>query len=1295
MFMPNVLQFLRGGGSLQRYRNAVRDEIRRDPLIQQLPGLLDLPLFSLEGEEIDPATLFMFGPYVALRGDYGSGRSLALLNLAWHWLEHKPGETVLFLPLAHLDRPDLSPRRVLSYMLQVRGLTVPFDNPTGTPDGQPWVLLVDDWETLPPARREEWRTFVLSLSGLWPRAQVVITLPEGGETWKGFQNLHLAVPGDEIVQEWLEHLLPHEDSERLMTAFEPGGSLEAPLHRLLEVVLLAFTCREHGLPTSRLHLYERVYGMLQQRTATADTPPSAQHTPLNGNGHTPGNGHASALDGEASNDQYHYRPTNIGQHMLRGYTLARALADSGELELLATLDTTSHIEVAALLAAMLPDPSPLYRELWQLSSASSSSLLKLAICFHDRPETIPSWGMQVVALLARQRTGIAQCNALHMLGDVLPWLCKVTPGEEHEQTATLLNDIAPLLNRQSLLAVIDEMEIAPALRWAAADALQQHAVGIAHDFATTAPPPDTLAQAARCSILALGCPEGRHALAGPRAVSWLVALRDEQVGQQRRFQVADALLSDPSTPPPIRSTALTLLSQANEQHTLSTLQRMCFDNDPSVRHTALTTLRTHTPQHALRMLRTMLLDTSASWDIQRDALAQLAHALQKEASLLLMQCATSTHVPLVGRLQALTLLAQRTGAGAVLLRRMMQTKTAHPLVRAIALRCLTPPQQIQALADIRRLASAGEASLVRREAITALGLAARHPAARPAALAGLLEALQYTAGDTDLKVAIVRALGLTGTPSVVPVLRAILHNETVEHGRKIWLTIAPQLEDVPIAEWPTVAMNGEARVALFSALTNGETEIELPSSFHELVEQSVMTVRVAAAETLVLIGQESTEATQQTIYDTLLAALEHSRNPDETRRLLVCLAQLNEESGVATLERLLNDPDTNPTLCWLAIEQLGDDAAAVPVLVACAERETCDPFTRGKIAQALGHHNTRSAVLALRHLAGQPDGNTHLRMQAIAALKPLEDPVATETLLSIVVDNTAPVVLRGAAADALPTALQAETRRWLRELLRRESQPPELETGVLGVLGRTRDREALALMLRCAQSTHSQVALAALAAIAEVGDESVAPGLIQIAQNASADQGVRLHAVTTLMRLCGEEYLPFLRRFLDNTPLPLQLQALDCLLSLWPDDSQALILAGNKNAPLALRMRVLETLTHRREHQSALCELLLDSENVSQLRERVADMLGQSGGMDAVEALERCVRSAESSLYLRRRCIAALTARARSSHSCATAALLALSQLADTPSITDERRAWAASALAEVGWGTTSHMRQL
>lgn len=1263
MVIPGVLQFFRRSGPLQHYHSTLREHIEGHPLLQMLPSLINLPLFSTDGYPFEAADTFTYSPMVALSGAVGSGRSLALAQVAWHFAQKEQSTPVLTLPLAHVDIPAIAPRAVVSTMLDQTGLPMPIENNSSSSSQQPWILLIDGWETLPPPRRDVWRAFLLALPKYWPGAQVVITLPNMRGQWGGFQIWSLAGPDQHRRKAWLSHLLPNHDVTPLLKNLRPGGTLDMLGQRLRDLLLLALTYPNDGLPTTRDHLYQRAHTLLH---STGNFSQNHGHNRMQ-----PDPQNLIALS--------HVSP-------LRHYDIARGIAHSNNIDQLDNLEDIDRAEVGLLLSGLLTDVQPLFRRLWDMET--EASLLSLIMCFREHPAHIPDWGIEVLEVVAAQTTQKTHQRMLVLLAPVLPTLFKTASDAiDTKRLCRLLARVAPVLPTPALLALLDDGDILAVLRWIVVDVLLQQVSELGPIIFQAPPPPDDLSRAARGYMLVLGNSTDRQLLANDVGMAdWITALQNETVPHRRRLHVAHTLLNDLDTTDPLRAAAFKLLTHASDEDTMALLKRMGANSDHTLRHMALDTLQSRAPQQSLDLLGSILLSAESSWEAQHDALKQIAMVNTKESYALLVRAGLGTLLSLELRGQALVLLAHHSAAASNLLLRLSAMETLPPVIRATTVHLLALRGETRAIPLLCRVAAALAPTLVRQAAVAALGLLGKEPAVQPTVLAGLQAAFAAAGVDPALKIAILQALGTIATPRAIPLLRNILEGETFERVHTTWLTLAPTLEETPVTEWQTVTMPNEAQQVLLDMLSEGSTDAENPTSFQELVEQSVSRVRLAAIDALVQTGlaaPPNAPAQLRPALQALLFTLFKEIPAHEARPILAGIAQLSTDGGRSELHALLNNQTLSPLVRWLAIENLGSNPNNEAVLVRTLQDDTLDSFIKGHVALVLGQHHTSRAVLALRNVAGQVGAPEHLRTQAVLALSPIADPIAAETLLSVVMDTSASATLRGTAARALPTDMPTETRRWLREVLRREHEPPDLITGVLMALGQARDQESLVHMLRYAQSEQSAVALAALEAIAQIGDSSVAPTLVHISQSTVFDEPIRLQAVIALLRLCGAEYLPFLRRFLDSPVLPLQLQALDCLLSLWPDEAHTLVLVANQAAPLVLRLRALEELTPAETHLPTLCDLLLNRDEAPALRLGIASLVGRTGHPEAVATLAQCLGQPDLPITLQRRCVAALATLAQheTTETCVALAHHTLGLLAEDMALPDAARSWSSEAL--------------
>ena len=212
----------------------------------------------------------------------------------------------------------------------------------------------------------------------------------------------------------------------------------------------------------------------------------------------------------------------------------------------------------------------------------------------------------------------------------------------------------------------------------------------------------------------------------------------------------------------------------------------------------------------------------------------------------------------------------------------------------------------------------------------------------------------------------------------------------------------------------------------------------------------------------------------------------------------------------------------------------------------------------------------------------------------------------------------------------------------LRELLRAEPRPAPLVIGALRTLGRARDHEALQLMLQYCQDTSGAIVQAAIDALADLGDASVAPKLVAIAQQSGADHALRLQAAGALLRIGGGDYRPLLMSYLQQGVLPFRLLALEALIGAdaSPEDLRAML--AEREWPTALRLRLIEYLAGDVAAAPLLLRLLETEDDVPQLRALAAQALGRLRWQAAVPSLVRLALRGDLAQPIRIRCVEAL-----------------------------------------------------
>jgi len=1226
MLLPSVLPLLVGGRALRRYRAQLQQALHAEPALRLLPNLLALPLGAAPLP--DPAAVLAAPSSLALVAGPGGGRSLALLQTAARGADN-PRAPAVYLSLAEADRPGLTPRAAVRAALDGAGLP-----PAIVAAARPCVLLLDDYELLDAGRRAAWRAFVAGLPESWPACRAVVALPPD-ERWPELRELPLTAPDDAALAAWLAHLLPGRPPEPILAALaaEPlAGLRDSPA----DLLLLTLTYPLAGLPASRAALYEQAFSLVR---------------PLlpDGDGSTGG--------------------VTVGRAVLRHYRLARGLSGGHDLDTLANLPPHELAAVAPLAAGLLDDPCPVLDLLW--SQADHPAALRgLAACLRERPSAAPAAGLRLLDRLAADQSPAAAA-LLQGLADSIPAaLAAAVPGA----AATTLAAVAGRLGGAGALAlaVVDAAGAAPELRWAAADLLARGPAP-----AGLVDPPDgldELALAARCFAAAV-LPGAYHSrLLAPPLRAGLGALLGGAGGDGRRRSAAGAMLGAADAPAELRALALAATPADADGRAL--VEDAVADADPGVRRAALAALGSGDPDAALALLTGALAAPGARGAALHDLLDAVAALPVPRAAGLLGRVALASQHELAGRLRAVALLAGRGRDGAAVLLRLLDLPRLPAPLRAAAALHLGRASVAAALPALRAALLREDEPLVRRAAAAALGDLARLPGCRDAALAGLLAALDMPWLDAPFAAAVAAALAACG-PAAMPALGDLLAPALADDLRADWLARAPALADASAEQWPALGFPMAARVALHEAMAAGETPADRPGDLVELAERQAAFVARAAADALVELARRRPSLRREAAL-LLRRALRVGRPPELLAHALDRLGDLLGDNP-QLLDALLDGLAGSPQLRWLALDRLGRRPALADPMLRRLQVARDDGFTRAKLIEMLGAQGVGAALFELRAVAESGVADLNQRCCAVAALGRLGAPAAGP-LLRLVSDEHTPAAVRAAAATALPAELDPAARRALREVLRPERPPAELAPAALAALGRAADREAMPLLLRYAQSDRPAEALAAIEAMAASGDRSVAPALVPIAHTSTALPGVRLAAVAALLGLCGAEYLPLLRSYLESPSLPIRLRAQGALAALDPGDPRLLAPLADPGAPLALRLDALARLTDGGADDELLPMLLLNRDEEPQLRLAVAAALARSTRPDVVANLSHALREQAPPL-LHRRCVDALAALAAGPSAAAEPAKEALAALALDDVAMPERALWAAEAL--------------
>ncbi len=1255
---------------MRSYRNRMRNHLQQASSIRLLPRLLDLPVLAGSDGEFRPAGMFDQHNLVSLCGPPGSGRSLALFQTAWHWATSNRPEALLYFSLAEVDALNLSPRAVLTSLLHQSGQPSPLDQTD--PQSRRWILLIDHWERLPESRRAAWQSFLQALPAAWPRLQMIISLPQH-QHWPAFTVQPLPGPDETRLRRWLAHLLPQHPQPALLAALQAGGPLTPLRGRLGDIALLALTYPTYGLPANRSQLYERAEAMYDALPEIADAD-AALGNPL-----------------QFADDSRRAR-----------YRLAQEIAASRELERLSLLDESELAEVAPLLVAQLTDPGRLYIQLWP-EDRPAVHLPALAACLMERPAARPDWGLRILASLLEGQEQAGNAHLLHEIQPHIPIILAAADSQAYvARAADLLRPLAPILGPQQLINLLDSTELSAEMRWTTADALIKLREALPAEELYTQPAPDPLSQAARAYLLALGPSRDQQRLLMEPGRSWFKELDHRMQAPERRSTIARTLLSNPELPAELQAEVLPWLDQPAAQAIRAQLAATTAHPAAGLRRAALQVMQQHDQEALLTFIRSRLVDATYPWEVRRDLLPILAELPQPAALAMLTHACINEQVPLAGRLMALRLISRRRNVGA-LLQRIALHQQSHPVVQAQALRRLIRVTHGQpALLLLRNMA---RLALIRNETgheldpvlqFTAIhGLAELQ--SNRTVLGCLVHLLEQPYDDAAVMIAVIAALEKHADPAALPALQRFLHSDLLADRQAYWQDQAAHLAPLPLSDWPLAELSGPARRQIERALSIGETSADSPSMLAELIEQEQHTLLLAGARALAAIAARHDSKVRRLVRISLLKVVRHPYPAQVLRPLLACLGQAGNDGGLHDFGQILGDPHASAELRWLTVEQLAaliERDSAAPAIVALLlrylDQENADPLSRATAAQALGRSGFALALPVLQRLAGQTGADEHLRTAAIRGLSALirhgnrdTRQQAERSLLNLITAAGLPDRLRTIAVTGLPEDYATETRSVLHELLSRQRQEPALAAAILQALGRNRDREALTIILRYCQSEHASEALAAIEALVALGDVSTTSALVRITLNTTLNQSVRLTAVGALLRLSGAEYLPLLRGYLQDAPLPLRLQALEYLIEVFPTDRHPLLLANDPGAPRMLRLQAIDALSGQAEHFATLSNLAGNSQNENEIRlaalRRLAAIADQA---EAVGTCEQVVRETAAPWQLRRHAIAALVALAQKPP-LADAATAALARISDDRDLAITARCWAALALIE------------
>jgi HEAT repeat protein len=138
---------------------------------------------------------------------------------------------------------------------------------------------------------------------------------------------------------------------------------------------------------------------------------------------------------------------------------------------------------------------------------------------------------------------------------------------------------------------------------------------------------------------------------------------------------------------------------------------------------------------------------------------------------------------------------------------------------------------------------------------------------------------------------------------------------------------------------------------------------------------------------------------------------------------------------------------------------------------------------------------------------------------------------------------------------------------------------------------------------------------------------------------------VRLSAVGALLKIADRDYSLLMRDYLNNTSVPIQMQALEQVLMSTPDPTYLLLFLQDADRALPFRIRVIEALTGRLGSAVPLAAMFHATDEPPELRGRIAHVLATIGGPTAHNLLAEVALRSDDHIGVRLACIEALRQR--------------------------------------------------
>ncbi|MCS6940840.1 MAG: HEAT repeat domain-containing protein [Roseiflexaceae bacterium] len=917
--------------------------------------------------------------------------------------------------------------------------------------------------------------------------------------------------------------------------------------------------------------------------------------------------------------------------------VVREIIVTKRLAILDDLPAPDRDAVAVRLATQVDDPRTLLRFLWQRATVSPEYWLTLVRCLKVVENSGALWVIRAVTALAEGRAGDPAADPVRQtLLDCLPLLDAALDQVVQRKRSPirvlrrLFRALTPELAAPRLMRLAFDAATPDPLAWAAADWLAERSP----DRAARADPPANPAARSRWIYV-----DGLKDAAGIQTLGAAALASFFAAGAARRERLGRALLTNTGLSPEIRLAAIDLLMQ-QESPPWTLIASACTDENQIVRRGALARIGSSSAREAIATLVRLTLRSDIPVDVRLMAVMRLSAETRWDVAPVLHRCALDTSLPLAGRLRAAAALGRRSASLPRLLALIRDPQICVD-VRAAAARAAAFPAAIPYL--MRLMLDPSLPPLVMTALIEALATPACRAAAQSARSA-LIRLLAAARADVSLTLALIRVLGALGGDEAVSALAPLAATEAMTRLKS---AVPPDILDLPVETGLERALLPDPMMTrLLRALVTAPTVAEQPTTLAQFLAHEADLVRCAAIESLTRCGGARAR-------EAILVAVRSAASP----AVAAALAEaINALGSLGDMLNVVVDPALDPSVRWHVADRLALRADGPAAMREAWLRSDLDAFGRELIIEALGRHDAGASASFLARLAGDSALSPVLRERALAALEGVADASLEGPLLHLVNDGHLAPELRGRAAASLPAALSPAARSALRDLLRTDLPPAPLVVGILRALGRAQDAAALPLLLRYSLDADSQVAQAAIEALAASGDAAISPALVRVALSPQADAAVKLIAIEALLRLGEPDAVRLLRPYLRHRSVLVQMRAFRLLADAGQVQSEAEQLVRHRSHPAPLRLCALDCIPRDASAGALLAALLSDPGEDPAVRAAAAARLDRR---DHVTTLTEVALDTTAPLIVRTACIAGLGA------SDEIDALLALSALAD------------------------------